>query len=173
MSHSSGSPIRASGGPALAIGRTASGRPEQADVAEHVLAVLAAHDDEVLAGGIGHDGGRQVGDARVVIAPLGREQVDDRHALGPRLEQCRRRRDEVDMAVDGRPAGIVRVDALERQDQRRAVAADLDRPAERPVAEAVDDLDLDGPDRQRDREPPRDVRVGRIRRGPRRRRCPR
>ena len=129
-------------------------------MAEHVLPVLAAHDDEVLAGGIAHHGDREVGDARVVIAPLGREQVDDGHAFRPRLEQRRRRRDEVDMAVDGCPSGIVRVDALDRQDHRRSVASDLDRAPQRPVAEAMDDLDVDGPDGQQDREPSGDVRVG-------------
>ncbi len=91
---------------------------------EHVLPVLAAHDHHVPAGRVGDDGGREVGAARVVVAPLRREQIDDGHALGPRLEQRRGRRDEVDVAVDRDPVGAGgAVDGLERQNERGAAAA--------------------------------------------------
>ena len=56
-------------------------------MAEHVLAVFAAHDDHVLAGRVGHDLDGHVRDARVVIAPLRREQVGDGNALCAGLEQ--------------------------------------------------------------------------------------
>ena len=60
ISQLSGSPMRASGGP-----RSPSAGPgpraQQPDVAEHVLAVLAAHDHDVLARRVGDDGGRKVG----------------------------------------------------------------------------------------------------------------
>ncbi len=114
---------------------------EQPDVPEHVLAVLAAHHDQVFAVGVGDDFCREVAEARVVITPLGREEVHDRDTLGPSLEQRRRRRDEMDVAIDRRPT--VGVDRVERDDQRRTATIDLDRAAHGPVREAVDDLHLD------------------------------
>ena len=139
------------------------GRPKQADVAEHVLAVLAAHHDQVLTGVVGDDFDREVGDAGVVVAPLRREQVRDRDALRPSLEERRGRRDEVDVRVHGDPTGARRArDRLERQDQRGTadLLPDVDGPRQRAVAEPAHHLDLDRAVRQRDGEPARDVRVG-------------
>ena len=153
-------------------------RAEQADVAEHVLPVLAAHDDHVPAGRIGDDGGREVGAARVVVAPLRREQVDDGHALGPRLEQRRGRRDEVDVAVDRDPV---------RRRRARRPARAAGRAGRGRVAVAVRRRAIGGAGDSRTRGPPRPARPrpaarsgtgpGRTRRSPRRgpgpRRCPR
>jgi hypothetical protein len=47
----------------------------------------------------------------------------------------------MDVAIDRRPA--VGVDRVERDDQRRTATIDLDRAADGPVREAVDDLHLD------------------------------
>ena len=113
---SSGSPIRASGGPALAIGRTGSEAPSSpmwpSTFWRFSLPMTTRCSPSVSATTLA---GRSA-EARMVIAPLGREQVHDRHALGAGLEQCRCRRDEMDVAIDRRPA--VGVDRLERDDQR-------------------------------------------------------
>ena len=51
-------------------------------MAEHVLAVLAAHDHEMAGRRVLHGDDGQVGDAGVVVAPLRGQQVDDVDPLG-------------------------------------------------------------------------------------------
>ena len=91
---------------------------------------------------------------------LGREEVDEGHVLGGRLQERRRRRQEVDVGVGREPAVRAQVD--------RSVDRDLDVPESGPddepaadgsMIEALDDLDVDRADRQVDPERTRHVGV--------------
>ena len=85
-------------------------RPEQPEVAEHVLAVLRPDDHEVTTARILLRAPGQVGDVGELVAQLGREQVDEHDVLGRRLEQGGRGRQEVDVGVRGPPALRPQVD---------------------------------------------------------------
>ena len=89
--------------PRAGHGQDGLGCAEQADVAKHVLPVLAAHHDEMSAARVLERHDRKIGDARVVIAPLGRQQVDDIDALTPSLKERGRWGDEVDVAIGRDP----------------------------------------------------------------------
>ena len=97
---------RTFGGSSAAEGQHRDGRTDEPDMAEQVLPVLAPDPDRMRT--VGRDEvGAEVGDARVVVAPLGREQVDDVHVFGARLEKRRRRREEMDVRVPRHPAPTV------------------------------------------------------------------
>ena len=152
-----------------ALGRAGAGerdrRPvgaEQGQVAEHVLAVLGPDHDERATRRVGHRSPLEIRDIREQVAPLRRQQVDEIDVLGGRLEQRRRWREEVNVAVGGDPAPAVEVDRpVERELEAAGRWIDLDSRAMRGAVEPTDDLHLDDANREVDREAARDVGVGR------------
>ena len=128
--------------------------PEERQVAELVLAVLGPDHDDPPARRIGHRAPRQVGHVRVQVAPLGGQQIDDVDVLGGRLQEGRRRGEEVDVRVGGDPSPGVQVDRpVERELDVAGRGVHLEPRSGRGPVEPADDLDIDPARRQLDGEP--------------------
>jgi len=78
-------------------------------MAQHVLAVLRADDDGVPPVGIGLGAPREVRHVREGIAELRGQEVDEGHVLRGRLEQRRRRREEMDVRIRRSPAAPAKI----------------------------------------------------------------
>ncbi len=151
-----------------AFGRTAGchrqdrpASPEEGQMAEQVLAVLRPHDHFVAAGRVALRPPGEVLPVRREVTGLGREQVDGRDVLGRRLQQRGRRGDVVDVGIGGPPAGGSKIDdPLEVDHDLPRVGEHVAVPQRRAVLEPLDDLEVDGTDRQVDLGLAGDVRVG-------------
>ena len=124
-------------------------RPQHADMAEEMLAILGTYpDNRLLVADLRHIT-RNIADVGEQITPLRRQEIDQVQPLGLPLEPGRSRREEVDVRIGRHPAPAPPVERpLERQRQFALSRLDRHLLADRPVLEPLTQLHVHVTDRQ-------------------------